>query len=419
MKRKDNWLKLDNAAKVFPYISNMHTSNVFRLSYILKENIDPLILQKAVDDIKDRFPTFFVKMKKGFFWYYFEKNENKFIVQEETPYVCKYKKANDGYFIEIFYFKKRLSLEVFHSIADASGATQLLNSICYRYLELKGYLVSNDDKAIIEKDTEIRTLELEDSFNKYYSATKNSRITPKKAYRIKGDKFYILGNGVITGTTDVAKLKAIAKSFNATITEFLTAVLMKSIIQYAKTAKKPINIFVPVNLRRFFDSETLRNFSLFVYVSKNIKDYDLEDLIKDIKEDFKSQLTLTNMQTTLDANVKLEKDYALRFCPLFLKWIIFKLGYQAIAGGLETMSLSNLGEVKMPNSLKKYVESAEFIIGAGEDSTNNLGVVSLNNKICLSFSRTIMETEIEKNFFRSLHQFGLDFKIDSNLWEEN
>ena len=54
------WIRLDTAALIFPATMNSKWSNVFRLSATLKEDIDPDILQKAVDDLRESFPSFYV-----------------------------------------------------------------------------------------------------------------------------------------------------------------------------------------------------------------------------------------------------------------------------------------------------------------------------------------------------------------------
>ncbi len=45
------WYKLDNTAKIFPMIANENLSNVFRISVILKEEIVPELLQRALEDV--------------------------------------------------------------------------------------------------------------------------------------------------------------------------------------------------------------------------------------------------------------------------------------------------------------------------------------------------------------------------------
>ena len=55
------WYRLDTAALIFPAIARKDWSNAFRVSATLTEQIDPGILQQAVDDMRYRFPSFFVK----------------------------------------------------------------------------------------------------------------------------------------------------------------------------------------------------------------------------------------------------------------------------------------------------------------------------------------------------------------------
>ena len=75
MKNKSvNWYKLDNSAKVYPILISDRYTYVFRLSAILTELIDSEKLYQAITESKKRFPSFFVKLKRGFFWYYFEEN---------------------------------------------------------------------------------------------------------------------------------------------------------------------------------------------------------------------------------------------------------------------------------------------------------------------------------------------------------
>ena len=45
---KTTWRRLDNSAKIFPMSTGEKYSTVFRLSVILKKDVQPEILQKAV-----------------------------------------------------------------------------------------------------------------------------------------------------------------------------------------------------------------------------------------------------------------------------------------------------------------------------------------------------------------------------------
>ena len=427
MSKKDRWLKLDNAAKVFPYISSKSFANVFRLSATLKEDINKDVLQQAINDIKSRFPMFFVKMRVGAFWYYYEQNERKFILKEETPFIGSFKNRNknNGYLIEMFYYQNRFSIEVFHAVSDAYGTLQLLKSILFRYFQLLGKDIINNGK-VIEYNSSVGSLELEDSFNKHYRHLPNEyhRFKPVKAYKIKGDEFFVPGNGVIIGKVKSNDLYNLAKQYDCSVTQYLSGLLMESIykymLNYQSKNEKPITIVLPVNMRKYLDSETLRNFSLYIYLVQQVKDKEditLTDFLDSIKNCYQEQLNIDNLKSTLYANMEIEKNTFLKFCPLFLKLIAVKLGYSSIAGGLQTISFSNLGVLKGIDCFKEYVEDIEFV-ACGTESSHSVCACTYNDITSISFSRSILSTEIEMEFFRSLAS-KTTIEITSNLWEEN
>ena len=49
-----NWYRLDTAALIFPAISRRDWCNAFRVSATLTEAIDPVILQRATEDMRTR-----------------------------------------------------------------------------------------------------------------------------------------------------------------------------------------------------------------------------------------------------------------------------------------------------------------------------------------------------------------------------
>ena len=421
----ERWLRLDNAGKIFPYISKKNYANVFRIAFYLNDNINPLVLQQAVDDLKYRFPSFFVKMRMRFFWYYYELNERKFKVKEETPFICSYKskQKNNGYLIDILYYKNRISIEVFHAISDANGATEFGKALVYRYAEILGIDVEDKDGEVIKVNSNPKITEYEDSFYTNYNHEKLKRLKVPKAYLLKGTKFYAPGNGIVVGKLESNSLVELAHRHNCTVTQLLSAVMMKSIYinmkRHHKKNTSPISILLPVNMRKFYNSTTLRNFSLYIYLTQQIKpNLELNDFIETIKECYSKQLNAESLQATLNANMRIETIGILKFCPLILKLIALKIGYNKIAGGLSTLSLSNIGVVKTPKCLEKFINNIEFV-AAGTDLSHNCCVVTYNGITKISISRKFQELDIEKEFFKELANLGLKVVVSSNLWEEN
>ena len=66
------WMRLDNAAKIYPAAKRRNWSNLFRVSATLTEKIDTGVLQSALDATVKRFPSIAVRLRKGMFWYCIE-----------------------------------------------------------------------------------------------------------------------------------------------------------------------------------------------------------------------------------------------------------------------------------------------------------------------------------------------------------
>ena len=66
------WMRLDNAAKIYPAAKRRKWNNVFRLSATLTQPVDPVVLQAALDKTAPRFPSIAVRLRRGVFWYYLE-----------------------------------------------------------------------------------------------------------------------------------------------------------------------------------------------------------------------------------------------------------------------------------------------------------------------------------------------------------
>ena len=122
--------------------------NVFRLSVELKEDINPDLLAQALRKTLPRFPAFDVRIKKGFFWYYFEKNPNGAPpVMPDINNPChriKFKE-NSGYLFRVYYHARRISIDTFHSLADGHGSAVFILSLAAEYLRLTGEKISYNE----------------------------------------------------------------------------------------------------------------------------------------------------------------------------------------------------------------------------------------------------------------------------------
>ena len=133
------WLKLDNAALIYPALLSKKIAPMFRLSVSLKENIDLNTLNMALINIMNRFPTFNFQLKEGLFWCYFDKINNKPIITGDynNPLLRINFKDNKYYMFRTRVYKNRIAVEIFHSLTDGTGGLTFLLTLTAEYLKLK------------------------------------------------------------------------------------------------------------------------------------------------------------------------------------------------------------------------------------------------------------------------------------------
>ena len=96
---------------------------------------------------------------------------------------------------------------------------------------------------------------------------------------------------------------------------------------------KPIKICVPVNLKKYFKSETINNFFSYITIvadSKKIDFTNLDQILNLVKNDFEELLKPEEIIKTMSSNVKLGNNFFIRIIPLFMKQIFVRLSYLEI-----------------------------------------------------------------------------------------
>ena len=263
---RTTWYKLDLSAIVYPTLQRRDFSSVYRLSVLLKEPVKPDILQTAVDKTLPRFPTYKSAIRKGLFWRYLEPNNRPgpFVQRDiNNPCMPMPFKANNRYLLRIYYYDCRISLEAHHSLGDGTGGMYLLQTITAQYLRELGASIKCGG-FVLDIHEEPDPGELEDAYMRYSNADVWPPRPSEKTYRVRGTKepFYTLN--IINGILSSTEVKNVAKQYHVTITEYLNAVLLYALLEKQESEKPlkrlPVRIAMPVNLRRFFPSKTLRNF---------------------------------------------------------------------------------------------------------------------------------------------------------------
>ena len=416
------WFKLDNAATVYPAARRRAWCSVYRFSFIFKEDIEPEILKQALKDIAPRFPSYMVQIKNGLFWYYLKRVDNLDVIEEEDYYPCRYIQIGNSTkpLFRVLYYKKRLAVEVFHSVADGGASLLFIKTLAARYLTLKGVKITNNGE-FVDIDEEPKKYELEDSFQKNYVKQKGVSRKEDTAYCYKPPviKNYFK---VIHGIVPVEDLKTVSKSMNMTITEFLMVTYLYSFYVNAPSpVKKPIKISIPVSLRPRFDSKTLRNFSLFTNVGFNPKgrtDITFNEIYSMVKGKMEEGLQTDELQKVLSKNVSDASNPFVRYAPNVLKRQVLKFAFDHMGENKFTSAMTNLGIVKLPAEMQEHIERAECLLGVSPTKKLLCAIISYNGFINISFTSDSKKTDVQKTFFRVLSEKGVRVRVESNDGED-
>lgn len=420
---KLRWLPLDNAAKIYPAARRQNWSNVFRLSATLKEDVDTAVLQSALDVTVRRFPSFATRLRRGVFWYYLQQLPYVPSIQEENCYPLA-KMSRDEIrrcAFRVIVYKRRIAIEIFHSLTDGNGALIFLKTLVAEYLQQKYGVSIPAEHGVLGRLEEPSPEELEDSFQKYAGPRASSR-KGTDSWRMSGTPEE---NGFLHLTCfqlPVDQVLQKAHENNVSLTGFLCAVMMQAIQNLQKEQiqnqrhRKPIKVLIPVNLRKLFPSKTLRNFALYTIpeIDPRLGEYSFEEICRAVKHRMGLEIHPKHMSTMIAANVGSERLLAVKIMPLFVKNIVMKAVFDAVGERKSCLTISNLGAITLPEPMTAYVERIDFILGIQATAPYNCGVLSYGDTLYINFIRNIKEPELEYHFHCVLRDMGLRATVESN-----
>lgn len=422
-KKSPGWVKLDNAAKIYPAVRRRNWSNLFRQSATLIEDVDKKVLSSALSVVVKRFPTIATRLRKGAFWYYLQEIDTLPEIMDEYSYPLTFmdrKEIRECAFRVIVY-KNRIAVEFFHSLTDGTGALVFLKNLIAEYLEQRYNISIPFEDGIVDRRQNPPEEELEDCFPKVAGMVPLAR-KDTTAWHMSGEPE---GKGYLNLTCFKLPVEQVldkAHQYNTTVTIFLGAVMMKALADLQKEKnpvvrkQKPVKLLIPVNLRSLYPFKTLRNFAMFTIpeIDPRLGDYSIDEIVSVIYHKMGTEVTPKHMSRVIAANVKDEKNILLRLVPLPIKNAVMKAVFDSVGERKSCLNLSNLGQVKLPEIMKKYVARIDFILGVQAAAPYNCGVLSYGDTVYVNFIRNIYHPDLERHFYRVLSELGIEAVLQSN-----
>lgn len=420
---KLRWLRLDNAAKIYPAARSQRWSNVFRLSVTLTEEVDTAVLQSALDVTVRRFPSIAARLRRGVFWYYIQQlSEVPELTREHSyPLVKMSRDEIRKCAFRVIVFRNRIAVELFHSLTDGSGGLIFLKTLTAEYLSQKHGIHIPTEHGVLGRLEEPSEEELEDSFQKYAGPVSISRRS-EDAWKVTGTPEPDGFRHVTCFRVPVEQVLGHAHQYGISATVFLCAAMMEAIqnLQMERVPdirrRKHIKVQIPVNLRRIFPSKSLRNFALYTTpsIDPRLGNHSFAEICAAVQHRMGLEVNPKFMSSMIATNVESERMLAVRILPLFIKNAVMKLVFNAVGERKSCLSLSNLGQVRLPEEMHPYIDRFDFILGVQAKAPYNVGVVSWKDTLYINFIRNIREPDLESHFHAVLRGMGIDVTVESN-----
>ncbi len=416
MAKSARWYKLDNAAKIVPSQARGADTRVFRLTAVLKDTVDKELLEQALSEVAPEFPIFNVVLKRGIFWYYLEDSGISPRVEEEGefPLEALYYPGRRALLYRVNYYKKRINLEVFHVLADGTGAFMFLKHLVAKYLEIKYSLPLtrfDDDVSSMQENSA-------DAFDTFYEKSANLEqlkdMGAKRAWQLNEEKDPNLRCHLIEGVVSAGKFLEKAKEYGTTVGIFSVAVYIEAAIKRmtVRQKKRPIVVSVPVNLRQFYQSYTARNFFSVINIAFDATEYDgtLNSIVPKVKAAFEEQLSREKINDNMNSYAALEHNIAVKMIPLIIKDIGISL-FSMFANRGVTCTMSNLGKITMPEGLEEHIDYFSAFMAAPSEQ---ICVSTFGDKMVFGEVSPYVSHGVMMNFFRIMSGMGIDVEISTN-----
>lgn len=422
MAKKKQWYKLDNAGVLYSALQREDYSAVYRFSAVMTEMVSPNALQNAINAVMPRFPGFGMRIRRGLFWYYFEPNAAPGpFLKPDVADPCQPVRFHEdaGWLVRFYYYQNRISFEAFHALADGVGALTFFRTLLAEYLRQSGVDVPAGE-GVMDLDEPPRREELEDAYARYVGPAARRLPLVKRAYSNRGqaEPFYTFH--VTMGFVPVDKLREKARSYQVSVTEYLAAALLWVLAEKQRRENyhrmRPVTLAVPVNLRPWFPSETLRNFLITVQPGFDpaLGKYSFGEVAAQVRHYMKLHTVPQEMQAQITRNVRYQSNPVLQLIPQVLKNPIVAYNYRTRGVRPFSATFTNPGAFAVPEAMQPHIRHMEVVLGQATVPRPHVASISYDNIMEITVAGTQADTDTERELFRFLVREGLPVRVESN-----
>ena len=390
------------------YICTPEYPNTMGMIAVLKEPVDGKILREVVEELRQRFPYYYVQEKQEGTELITAVNPRPMTVREGWGPINLCSEEANYHLAAFKYDGRRLCFEVLHSITDGAGALPYMKSVLYLYLSRKsGHTF--DPSGFRLPGEEIPESEIGDPFA---GIDIDGADAPVYQPETVAD-FYRLSDGTDTQRhifyvkLPEEQVIRYCKDNDGSPNILLSVLLAKAIRRYDPESDKTVSVSVAVNHKAVLGNHD--NYRMFANVAELSfkKDRDLSDLSKACTG-ARGQLIL---QTQPENSIRVLKTRKAICEKLSQAPLEIKFGMVAKAAATPRWSVSvSYADNRSFGPLDPYID--EFYMLASPGTTDVIcEVACLNHSFFLSFIQVFSSDKFFRIFLEELADAGIPFEV--------
>lgn len=154
-------------------------------------------------------------------------------------------------------------------------------------------------------------------------------------------------------------------------------------------------------------------------IDPRLGEYSFEEIVTQVRNYMRYYINEKQLRGDITTNAATQRNPFIRVVPLFLKDVVVRNFYSRVQDRNSSAGLTNMGAMQVPEGMKPYIERFDIYMGQPFSRRTNCAVISFEDTLTVNFASSIVETDVEKHFFRKLIRDGIHVKIESNRGEED
>ena len=114
----------------------------------------------------------------------------------------------------------------------------------------------------------------------------------------------------------------------------------------------------------------------------------------------------------ITTNAETQRNPFIRIVPLFIKDLVVRQFYTKIQDKNSSAGLTNMGALKVPETMKPYIERFDIYMGQPFSTRTNCAIASFEDILTDQFCQQYCRDRCRAAVFRKLVQDGIHVKIE-------